>query len=587
MATRRNPADGVPTPPRLKPTASAQFSPAAVAGPARGPSRLDQLSSALENWTDVGNKVPAFRAREKAKEAAADKAVADRQKEVLPYYIDATEEARGEGTLSAEQVQEMYPELHPTNSAAVANAMGAKDARGYMQEKMQTLYESDDLRLNTEARLKYLDEVRTEAQEIYGNNPDYGSGFVTRMDAVINQHEVQFMQETASYQRDVVKDEFTNRVLETIGEGGDLMALDAEYKEGPLSNLERNEIVRDSYIDAAIAARDPSMVENIPARFLNAETRAQIPKMRQEIRTDIFNEVVQENRMEGMIRDEELREGKRGVLQLLASGETVNPSDYRGNPDLYEYAARFANADPVNDTQSVAAKGRFRSNILLGAFSGDFENVRSSDPQFNEFFSGKDVSEQTLREHILVREDLNPKEKEDLLEEIPALMDGMVAMADPVVQEAYRNGIQDHLTTLGASSNERISNLVTGTNMEADASRRFRRGIHERFLAYYEDNNAWPRGNDRRVIVNDVEDRTRTYISDQIRLGSGDNPEASSGNPERSTRGTSGATAGGSDTPSRVQPVPLGAVDFLRDNDSPENRKAFESKYGYLPEDID
>lgn len=581
MTTRRTPVEGFDSRlQRLRPTVSAHFSPAAVANPAQGPSRLDQLADALGKWGQVADRYPAY-------QAAQAQETRDGQKEVLGYYAELYDRARSEGPVSEEQVRQMFPELDPEVSALIAKDMGSRDARAYTQQRVQELLQNDELRLNTPARLEYLQQIREDAQELYGDSPHFATGFLERMEASLSQHELRFMQETATHHKAVVADEFTNRVLETIADGGDLLVLDQEYAQGsPLTHLERNQVVIEAYQQAAIADRNPDLIETIPHRFLNAQTRAEVPQVRQKIRDAIFQEIVQEERLTSIMRDEELRTGKMEVLERIAQGEIVNSLDYRDNPELEAYARQFANQPRLDRTESVYNAQTFKTRLLRAGFSGDYMRAFSDDPAFASAFSGRTVTEDALRDHLLGRPDLNPQEKQDLLEELPTMMEGMSAMRDEDVRQPLNDVIKPMLQDLANSTNAEIQRILTGRNLRARAMQSYENDIRAGFMAYYEDHGQWPRGTAKLQIVRDATERAAGFIERTSSLIPQEEPDrgpvGGRSNAAQSTRSSSR-----SNSSSRIRPVTPEDIDWLKANDTPDNRARFQRTFGYLPEDLD
>lgn len=553
----------------LQPSAQARFSAASVA-PQTGSASATDLSNSLNKWRGLLD-------QRVKRDAAEAKATEKAQMDNVAYYTERFNEERESGAVKAVQVKEMFPELSTTVAARVARDSGSLDAREHAQGRMRELMENDDLRLDTAARQEFYAKMKEEAGELVGDNEFYGAGFYSRMDGVIQQYESQFMQETAQHHQEITEEEFSNKVMEALATGGDIHAIDKEYGESsPLSNIERKRLVVDAYEQAAIAEQNPDLLDQIPDRYLNAETKAMIPEARVKIRDAVYKEITQQHRVQEIERSEALRGGKIGILERMSNGEAINPMDYRHDPKLEAYARDLADQPRMDSTASIHKASQFEANLLRSGFSGDYKSAFADDPQFSAYFKEREVTEDNLRDHLLGRTDMNPAQVQGLMEELPKLMEGMNVMRDDTVTQPLTNTIKPMLSDLASSTNSDIQQILTGQNLRARAMRSYEAEVQSGFRAYYDDNGEWPRGFAKKDLVDKATDKAITLIERATRLPGiggdegtskpeGNNPEASETTPQR---------------------APEGAVTYLLKNDSPQMRDQFKAKYGYLPEGL-
>ena len=434
--------------------------------------------------------------------ADQEKKKEDEQMEKLSYYTEVAAREFKEGTVNATQVKELFPELSPTVASRVSQSIGAIHAKEWTQTRIQEVLENDNIRLDTAARRKYLEELRQEALTLAKDQEFYGGGFLSQVTKSLNEFETAWMRETATYHEKVQAEAFTDQVTSILQSGGDLEALDEEWKSSSsLNNIERNKLVMEAALSIATANNDASVLKNLPKRFLNAEAKANITKVEQQIASARFAQWSRAKEMENWRRAEEERNMKIAINERAANGELINPAEFYKYPGVYDHALRIATAPMVNPTQSSATATNFRSGILRAGVTGDFLGALQNDPNFaNSFRNNDEITEQSLVEHIVSRTDLTSKDRTDLLNEIPQLMGGMNFMRDPDVKENFETFVGADMRALLNGPFARAIQ-ANGVNIQGEIQRAYYTAIQQGVMDYLEEHNALPRGAPKREII--------------------------------------------------------------------------------------
>lgn len=443
------------------------------------------------------------------------------QMQKLRYYTEQFRKDREAGAVNEAQVKSVFPELVPTVAARVAQATGQLDAKQWLEGEIQGILQDDSIRLDSAARGQAIEQIKAKAREQIGTNEFYGTGFLEQMDRSLGEFETAWMRETAKYHEDIQAEAFSTSVAETLRSGGSLEDLDAQWKQSSsLNNQERNRLVLDTVTAQAIAANDPRILDQIPDRFMNAETKAGIARTKQQIETSVYSQFVRSKEFTEWERDMGIRNGKTDILGRLVSGEGVNPAEFHHTPELYEYAVRM-NAQPsMDNTTSIRNAQSFKSNLSRAGTTGSYTSAFSNDPQFvGQFRSDESVNEESLRDHILARTDINPSEKQSLLEEIPLLMEGVNFYRDPDVTTSFTVAVGDDLKVFAGGIQGGLLQQA-GVNVQGSVQDTYYNEVRLGVNAYVEENNAMPKGEAKRRIIREAAEAAKArlkYYQDNYR----------------------------------------------------------------------
>jgi hypothetical protein len=451
-------------------------------------SNLEKLSSALSQLNPTIGRLAAQYQQGKEEDQMAK----------LRFYTEQFMSDKEKGAVTAAQVKEQFPELVPTVAARIAQATGEIEAKRWVQGQIQEILQNDDLRLNTQNRQAYLEQIREEARGIIGENEFYGTGFLTQLDRSLGEFETSWMRETASHHEQIQTESFSNQVAQVLQSGGDLMELDAQWKDSSsLSNLERNAIVVETAIAQAVANQNPALLEKVPDRFLNAESKGKIAQAQQQIEQSMYSRFVRSRELAEWERTQRIRDGKVHILSRLAGGEEVPPAEFYHTPELFEYAMRLNSQPTISSTVSVRNAENLKSRILQAGTTGSFMD----DPEFQMFFGDEDsVSEEGLRDFILSRSDLNPAEQQALIEEVPVLMDGVNFIRNPEFNTHYTNTIGNDVQVFARSVQGSVLQQM-GVNVQGDVQNAYRERLRQEVMAYIETKGEIPKGQDKLDIL--------------------------------------------------------------------------------------
>ena len=424
---------------------------------------------------------------------------------------------------------------------------GKKATQGVIEEIMG----NDALRLDSAARTAFIAQKRAE---LFGGvkegNDFYLNGFTKSIEAELNQYENRWQQETANYHQEVQAQTFKQEVATALSNGGDLLAIDAKWKgSSSLNNIERNKLVIEAAKDQAQAADDPSILDKIPVRFLNAETRADIVKTKAQIQAARMARIRDAKALTEWQREEDLRQSKLGMLKGITEGNPPNPADYANNPDAFDYALKIRSAEMVDPAQSRAEATRLREEFLTSA---------TVDTKANEM---------QMREKILAAPGLNASDRVALLNEVSQLADGVNLMNDGAIRLVLTNRLNARLEELTRSPNAGIQALLSGRNLRAEVLKTFEFDIRAKFIAYYEDNGRFPKGAAKQEIIDKATDRAETQLEKLTSIQS---------------LNTNAAPEAPAKNPTKEYPKPTQEdIDYVKKN--PSARAAFIKQFGREP----
>lgn len=418
------------------------------------------------------------------------------------------------GNVTAAQVGKMFPETVPTIRARIAEGAGSDYGKTLIQPVLEEVLKNDAIRLDSAKRAEYLKAERQKLLTGLQGDDFYKSGAIRAIDAELKTYENTWQQQTATYHQEIQAKDFRTKVSEVFttyggvqGVSDALEQLDAQWKaSSSLNNLERNKIVVDEVTKLAFASDNPEMLDRIPDRFLNTESKAELLQMKNAITSKRISDYRNAQYLKGVQREEVVRSGKMEMINKVVEGKPVDPAAYRNEPELFAYAMEMKDVDRLPEIQSVAFSARFRQAILDDSTTDG-------------------VSADALIKKVLDTPKMNPKEKKALIEEIPTLLEGRLAMDDPMVKNVIELRINPALQALERSTNSVIQRIMTGENLRGQAIHSFEVGVRNAFMAYYQDNKRWPTGKDKLNIVDDQTDKVEKYIAERTKIGGNITPD--------------------------------------------------------------
>lgn len=430
------------------------------------------------------------------------------------WYVEQFQKDQASGAVSQAQVKSRFPETVPIIASRIAEAIGQKRGREDYQSTLDEINGNDALRLDTTARNAFLAKRKAE---ILGSIPEgndfYGAGVAGSLDKLTRQYEANWQTETAAYQQKLQLEQFSGKVVDALNSESPqtgLMALDAEFAgSSSLNPLERNKAVVSAAIDLAWANDgDPKVLDMVPARFLNIDSKAALAKTRTQITEKRMSDFRNAAALKAERQREELRVSKIGILQDFTEGKPVDPAAYRGDPEAFAFAMNMREAPRIAESTSAGNAAKIREYLLTGATNGDVGTV------------------QELTDKLLSNRDLNAKDIQGLIGELPKLVEGRNLMSDPTVRQPLQDFLRPALDVLGKSTNATIQSLVSGRNLEMQVTRGYDRDIEGGFRAHFEETGKWPTGNAKRLIIREATDRAEVRLEKLTKIGAEQAPAA-------------------------------------------------------------
>jgi len=405
------------------------------------------------------------------------------------------------GAVSQAQVRERFPETVPIIAARIAESVGADYGKKAIQSIIEEVNMNDELRLDSAKRNAFVQEKKKELLSQVGSGNDfYLNGMAKSVDSELNQFENTWQRETASYHQDVQAEAFKNEVASALVKGIDLNLVDQKWKSSSsLNNLERNKAVIDATTNLAFVSDNPALLDQIPQRFLNNSTKLEVEKTKIQIQAARMTKVRDAQTLTNIQRDEQLRNSKIGMISNIAAGRTVDPARFRDNPEAFEFALRIKDMGVLPTYQSVANSQAIRTEILNGS----------------TLFTGLD--QRTMTDAVLNNPNINPAEKEKIIAEIPTLIEGRIALDDPMVKSVLDLRINASLKALESSTSNMVSQITTGRNLRTEVMKTFDAGLRQEFQAFYEDKKRWPTGAEKQAIIDRQADKAENLLRELIR----------------------------------------------------------------------
>jgi hypothetical protein len=375
-------------------------------------------------------------------------------------------------------------------------------------QHIEEINNNDSLRLDTTQRAAFVAKARADLfAKIPQGNDFYAAGVVSAMDRAFGEQELKWQGQTAAFHQDVQKTTLLDEAVTALrsADPKSAMALiDDNYsRSSSLNNLERNKVYVDAVIKTASVAEDTSFLERIPQQYLNADSKDKIYKARIAITDEQFAKWRHAREFEAYQRSEADRVGMLGILGKLGRNEDVNPAQYFSSPTLHAFAVEAMSTPSVPEAASAAVVQAFRTKLLS---SGNVDALGS---------------QQSITSQVMALKGVNPKDRADLVNEVPKLMDGTVLMNAPEIRRAYTDHLSSRMDDLARSPSAQIQRLMGTGNLRGNAMSMFEGEIQANFEAAYRDpsgNGQWPTGVAARKIIDAAVAKTSAYVDKMTSL---------------------------------------------------------------------
>lgn len=459
--------------------------------------RLRQLADALASFNPALRQYGDVMAKTKEQEQAAK----------IPAYLEQIKRDRGTGAITAAQVGEIFPELVPTIRWRIAQAVGEEAGAAAFAPIIEEVNNNENLRFDTEARKAFIERKRSELfASIGGGNDFYAAGFVSAFDKAVASWDLNWQRQTAEKHMELMGKQWTREATEAFINGGPdaVLQKDAEWaNSGGLHHTTRNKLFIDSVAEIAYREDNPALLDKIPQRFLNADSKLQIAKAKAQIEEHRKAQFRWNMQMEDYMRGEEIRAMKTEALDRFYKGEAVNPADYRKHPEVADYVTSLLNRPRVNPVSSQARATQIRNGILLGATFGDYSRLGVSGDLFNQ---------DGLIDLIQHDVSLNGDDASKLIAEVPKLLEGVAILRDESVRQQLSDRLRPLLDSLNQSIPGTVNKVVGGKSLYAIGMETYQHELNRRFQAYYETHGTWPRGFEKQDFIDAALERAEARV---------------------------------------------------------------------------
>ena len=519
--------------------------------------RLGQLADALTQLN------PALQQYMQKNNDAMDEAV----KQQLPYLVDILEQSYKDGLVEKSQMKEIFPELSPANFLMIQEALAKRKAKRETETAIEEVLANDDLRLNSADRNEFFQTRRAEALEAAwaDANPVFASAYMSQFDSTTREWERQFMQETANFHEDVLKESMAEDVRQALKEGGDLLAIDQTFNNSSLNKLERKDVVMSTAISVALAEENPEILDQIPELFLNADNKARIKQAKEQIQTAQWTRFSRSRQAEAYARDAEIRQGKIGMLNRMAQGYFVSPAEFVNTPELFSFASQHQTTSMINEGLSVNNRQFVQNNVAQAAITGDWEEAFQYDPNISNFMDEGQMTLEGLNDYILSLDVLNAKDKIALMQNAEDIWNSRSVLRDPDITAAY-SPLAEDIRAFHSSRNGMMV-ATEGINLNTTVRRVYDSTIMAGVLNHIQTTGDVPRGADKQAIVDRALQRAEHHKQEVKRsVGIGLDLGVQDQVREAETRNT---------------PLPRGQSN-RSPNDTQENEEGLITRGGYL-----
>lgn len=462
--------------------------------------RLKQLADALSSLNPVLQAWGSARSEQKTNE----------QKLKIPAYLEQIKRDWKGGKIDAVQIGEMFPETVPTVRMAIAEAYGERSGTEAFSKVIEAVNNSEELRFDTDKRKAFIEGERKRLfAEIGGDNDFYSSGFVSAFDKQVASWDLGWQRQTADKHMEVLGDKFNEEAFNAFMDGGAdaLLQVDATWdKTGGLHRTTRNKIVVDRITQEAYDRGDSSLLDRLPARFLNSETKMALSKGKAQIEQKQWSDWRNGIQLQNQQREEQSRANKTAIIEALANGKQIDLKQFKDDPETFGFALSMRERDiHTTPKDSAARASQITSAIIMGSTFGDASRLGIKRGDFNQAGLAK-----------LIQQDptLTNADATQLLTNLPKYLEGANVMESPVIKHIYNTTVKPQLDMLNGSALVQINKALGGTtSIHSEANKIFMESVHHRLYAEFSETGEWPKHTRLMQITQEaVEDTNRWLI---------------------------------------------------------------------------
>lgn len=480
--------------------------------------RLGQIADALSGLNPTLERYGVQRTKAKEQE----------QMEKLRWYADQIIKDKETGAISKTQVKEVFPELVPSVAARVQQSIAELEARRWAEGKMETVLQNDDLRLNTANREAYYQQVYEEARGLVGEEGIYASAFLETLDGQKNSWERQFQVETAAYHEEKQLEAFKAKAADALamGDTEGLLTIDENFDVSSLNRRERKKAVVETALDMAFD--NPSVLDNIPDRFLNKEYKGLIRQKKRQIEDEQVNRRLRQIRLHNAEKAMQETNAVQDLAARVAEGETdINIyKDYPGMDGAYGAMRAILNDvaqssgvnpnDPAYKMGVDANTELFKSQVYEAATYDDGSSPMQDDPVWQEIDDGSGMSKTNLIKYVsqkAQRGEMAPEVASNIIKDSDEIVEGFNFYNNPDVKNFYRETVGATIDDYASSPNFNISEMF-GVELRGKTQETYTKTLKRRVRSYQQENNgSLPKGSALDSIMEEAAGAARNRLN--------------------------------------------------------------------------
>lgn len=426
----------------------------------------------------------------------------EQQMKLAGYVQEFTDNNKAGGPVSQAQVRALHPELVPVIAATISETLGKQQGARDTAAAIAELEGNDALRLNTADRNAYIAKFKADAfSKIPAGNEFYAAGIAQGTNSAFAQNEQQWAAQTATYQTGVMKIGYGQEIvnaLHTADPQAAMMQSDSNWaQKSNLNNLERNAVAVDAVIKYARQTNNPDVLDQIPQRFLNVDSKAAIYQERIGIQNYQYAQVIKKHEIMVMQRADATRATNIDTLTDISKGIMPDASNakYLSNPEAQEFLTKQLSTPTLPAANSIRVASAFEASITSSGMIGRLPPLAD------------------IQQAVQKMPGLNPGDRAALMAKVPDLVKGSVLMNSESVRQEYRDHVQSNLDVLSKSTNQSMITMLQGTNLMSTASQMFEGEIQRGYKAFYDGNKqTWPDGAAQRDINRQASEVTNAWV---------------------------------------------------------------------------
>lgn len=199
-----------------------------------------------------------------------------------------------------------------------------------------------------------------------------------------------------------------------------IRSIDQTYAAvGGLDNIRRRDVISAGLMKNATESLDPKYLQYMPPELMTPSLQLQFAQAERQIGVAQRQQRMQELQDKKIARDQEVEQGKDQITQAIGAGKTINPADYAGNSELFDYASKFNKYQDgqIDEAKSKAMALDYNDRLTGAVASKQWSRINPS------WTDGQAPTMAQIRQDILNNPDIKASDKVALMGEISKTLD--------------------------------------------------------------------------------------------------------------------------------------------------------------------